>query len=332
MFTSQEIQRWPIRPLSAAGELWVVILAGGEGTRLSSLTAALHGRPLPKQFATLVGERSLLQHTLLRARSLVPWQRMVVVATAGHAPLAREQTAALGPAVVLVQPANLGTGPGMLLPLTHIRNLDAAARVLVLPSDHHVTHPTVFNGALADMAAADLDGHLALLGAEPDGPESDYGWIVPGPLLQAGPPALHAVARFSEKPAAPQAAALMRQGGLWNTFVLAGDVWAFWATIEQHLPGHAARFAALEGDLTSLAGRRALRELYPTLAPADFSRTVLAATHGLAVAKAPACGWSDWGTPRRVFDSLAGTPGLEQLRRRMRQQALSAAAEQIARA
>jgi hypothetical protein len=71
--------------------------------------------------------------------------------------------------------------------------------------------------------------------------------------------------------------------------------------------------------------------VYPDLPPADFSRSVLAATQDLAVATAPSCGWSDWGTPQRVFESLAGTPGMEQLRRRLRRQS-SLRPEQIARA
>src|SRR4051812_33913342 len=34
--------------------LWSVILAGGEGMRLRSLTRALHGEELPKQYANIV--------------------------------------------------------------------------------------------------------------------------------------------------------------------------------------------------------------------------------------------------------------------------------------
>jgi mannose-1-phosphate guanylyltransferase len=331
--TQQEITRFDLGPLAApAGQLWIVVLAGGDGTRLSGLTAALHGRPLPKQFATLVGEHSLLQQTLLRARTLAPWEHIVVVATAGHAVLAREQTAALGPAAVLVQPANLGTGPGLLLPLAHIRAVSGDARVLVLPSDHHVGQPAVFHQALAELGAGDLAGGLVLLGVEPDAPEPDYGWIVPGRRLSLGPPVLHRVDHFREKPPASLARELMQQGGLWNSFILAADVEAFWQLVERRLPEQTRRFAALGADLTSLRGRRALAQLYPGLPPADFSRSVLAATDDLAVATAPSCGWSDWGTPQRVFDSLAGTPGMEQLRRRLRRQLSSLPPEQVARA
>ena len=56
----------------------VVILAGGDGRRLAPLTRALYGTELPKQFAILSGEKSLLQTTIERALALtdttrIPW-------------------------------------------------------------------------------------------------------------------------------------------------------------------------------------------------------------------------------------------------------------------
>ena len=49
-----------------AATLWAVILAGGEGIRLQSLTQYVAGDMRPKQFARLLGGRSLLRQTLDR--------------------------------------------------------------------------------------------------------------------------------------------------------------------------------------------------------------------------------------------------------------------------
>ncbi|RLB37662.1 MAG: hypothetical protein DRH30_12810, partial [Deltaproteobacteria bacterium] len=43
------------------GETWAVVLAGGSGTRLRSLTTDAEGVVIPKQFCSLDGQRSLLQ-------------------------------------------------------------------------------------------------------------------------------------------------------------------------------------------------------------------------------------------------------------------------------
>lgn len=72
-------------------ELWAIVLAGGDGTRLAGLTVTrpLYGQARPKQYAVLFGERSLLQITLTRIAALVPARRTIVVATRGQELLAR---------------------------------------------------------------------------------------------------------------------------------------------------------------------------------------------------------------------------------------------------
>lgn len=310
------------RATEIPASLWVIVLAGGEGARLAPLTTALHGEPTPKQFAVIRGEHSLLQNTLLRARAVAPWERIVVVATRPHAERARQQSHALGPVTVLEQPANLGTGPGLLLPLQHIRRADPGARVLILPSDHHVGRPGLFEDALEDLVSPTVvDDWVVLLGIEPDWPETEFGWILPGRLLTMRPPVLRSVVRFVEKPTPTTAAELLRQKALWNSLVLTGTAESLWALAEERLPHHAQRFAAL-GKAT---GEVKVHQLYADLPAADFSRAVLARAGGrqLAVATAPPCGWSDWGTPQRVFESLAGTRDLERLQGRLRGKVLA---------
>jgi hypothetical protein len=56
---------------------------------------------------------------------------------------------------------------------------------------------------------------------------------------------------------------------------------------------------------------------------ASFSRDVLDNAGDLAVLPVDGSGWSDWGSPRRVFASLAGTPCHERLVGRIRDVALA---------
>ena len=48
-----------------------VILAGGEGSRLQSLTRTITGDDRPKQFCPLIGDRTLLDATRERIRSRI---------------------------------------------------------------------------------------------------------------------------------------------------------------------------------------------------------------------------------------------------------------------
>ena len=63
---NQERHHAIVEPKAAmsGGNVWALILAGGEGTRLSSLTTTPGGLSVPKQFCSLQGGASLLEETL----------------------------------------------------------------------------------------------------------------------------------------------------------------------------------------------------------------------------------------------------------------------------
>lgn len=290
---------------------YVVVLAGGDGQRLAPLTRALYGTDRPKQFAVLAGERSLLQTTLERAAALTEPGRIAVVVTNHHEPLARSQLAPYPGVELVVQPKNLDTGPGLLLPMVRILARAGDARVVFLPSDHHVSDPAPISHALRGAAAGVLHERIALLGVIPTGPEVEYGWIVRGSrLARTGG---FAVRRFHEKPTQAVAEELWRSGGLWNTFISTGPVRMYWELAQRLLPRHTAALERYAATIDSLGEAPALHTAYHDMPPANFSRDVLSHARALTVIPVAGSGWSDWGSPQRVFASLAGTEGHDRL-------------------
>jgi mannose-1-phosphate guanylyltransferase len=71
----------PKRPAKMAAaepdtsQVWGVILAGGEGVRLQPLTRYLYGDERPKQYARLLGPRSMLRQTVDRLTLAIPVER-----------------------------------------------------------------------------------------------------------------------------------------------------------------------------------------------------------------------------------------------------------------
>lgn len=285
----------------------VIVLAGGEGRRLASLTRALYGTDLPKQFAVIEGDRSLLQTTIARARTLTSDERISVVVTAHHEAIARRQLA-LYPAIELVvQPRNLDTGPGMLLPLARLVMRGGDGDVVFMPSDHHMTNMEPVMRALRGAMTGGLSDRLALVGVAATGPETDYGWIVGGDRLEGT--AAFAIDRFCEKPTAEVAHELWLAGGLWNTFISVGRARVFWGHARRYLTAHTHALERFAASPT----RDALEAAYREMRPANFSRDVLARSRALAVLPVSGSGWSDWGSPSRVFASLAGTESHDRL-------------------
>lgn len=295
---------------------YVVVLAGGEGNRLASLTRALYGLDLPKQFAVLSGEHSLLQTTIERAARLTSYDRISVVVTSHHEPIARKQLAPYPGVELVVQPKNLDTAAGILLPLARILTRTWNARVIFLPSDHYISAPEpmakALLGAAADLAVRD---RVAMIGVTPTGPEVEYGWIVRGKRIGTG---AYDVRRFQEKPQASVAEALWRNGGLWNTFIQTGPVHVFWELARRCLPIHAELLERYAVAIDGFDEQDALEAAYASMPAASFSRDVLAHADNLAVLQVDGSGWSDWGSPQRVFASLAGTPCHDRLVERIR--------------
>ena len=109
---------------------------------------------------------------------------------------------------------------------------------------------------------------------------------------------------FAEKPSRERADALFALGAIWNTFIFSGPARSLWRASRRALPGHVAIFEAY-ADAIGTSLERVAREIaYAWLEPASFSSAVLARTPGLVVIRADGCGWSDLGTPGRVFAVL----------------------------
>lgn len=284
-----------------SGRLWGIVLAGGDGTRLQSLTRLISGAPIPKQYCRIDGRRSLLEATLERIAPVVPRWRTLVVVNAGHLHLARHQLDALPPSNVLIQPRNLDTGPGILVSLLEVARRDSEATVVIFPSDHDIRceaafRPHVFR--MTDVIAAHPD-RIALLGARPDRPDTAYGYVIPGRRIDSFADVFD-VGAFHEKPGERVAAALVRRGALWNTFIMVGRVARLLALISDARREDVARLASLPADPIALA------PVYERLAPWNFSRDFLTNVAAqLVVARADDLDWSDWGTPEAVERTFA---------------------------
>jgi len=290
--------------MTARSATWAVVLAAGDGTRLAALTTDARGNSVPKQFCSLSGGRALIEETLQRARHVAAPAHVCTIVAQQHAPHWRRLLGSLPRANIIVQPHNRGTANGVLLSVLSILERDPLARIVFLPADHFVIDENALARALRDLVAAldhNPDG-LILIGIEPEDADPELGYIIPGRALHDGS---RSVARFIEKPAHDTARQLLSAKALWNSFIFGARGAALLGLLRTHLGASVEDMAtALARDAQSV-GRSAVAEHYEQLPVADFSRDVAQrATHLLRVIRAPACGWSDLGTPRRVAEAL----------------------------
>ena len=310
-----------VSSIAAGAAPWATVLAGGESERMQPLIRSWLGYDRPKPYCAFLGDHSMLRHTLDRVRDVVPPDRTMTVINGKHRGFLDQALSGQTPGRLFEQPVDRGTAPGVFLPVTQIMEEDPEGTVLILPSDHFVFPRERFVDHIrfASLLLDQFRDHVVLLGAAPDGPENDQGWIVPGQRKQAWAshpfvPAPFEVASFQETAPRNGTRALDHRGCLWNTMITVARVSTLWRLGWEHLPEMMRRFESLrqvvravrEGRVTRTHQESALDHVYTHLEAADFSRHLLERSASSVLAL-PMDGvhWSDWGMPERVTSTLA---------------------------
>lgn len=306
------------------GDVWALVLAGGEGRRMCPFITRWLGHERPKQYCSFYGAKSLLEHTLDRASKLVGEEQVVTVIGKGHKEFLGGESPL--PGHWMEQPDSRGTGPGVLLPLSYIRARDPEAIVVILPSDHLV-HPERRFFERVMQATELLDCHddsLVLIAAVPQGPEAEYGWIEPGRrakcVHQSSPVPPREVRQFVEKPTSSQARNCFECGHFWSTMIVLSRVKTLWSVAAQLQPEATKRFEKLSQASQAIADHHFSAEAedllmnleYADIPSFDFSRDILMPSVDRCLF-VPLDGvtWSDLGRPERilkVLDEVGFTP------------------------
>lgn len=195
--------------------LWITVLAGGVGSRFWPVSTPAR----PKQLLPLAGPRPIVEETVDRALSLVPPERVRILAGGAVADRIVEALPDLGPEALLREPMARGTAPVLVWAAHTLRARDPDAVLVSLHSDHVIEPLEGFRSVLLRAArVAREHGRLVTVGVVPDRPETGYGYLRPGDELADGdaPPAFR-VERFVEKPDRDTAQAYVEDGYLWNS-------------------------------------------------------------------------------------------------------------------
>ena len=74
--------------------LWAIVLAGGEGTRVRTFLQHLCGGSGIKQYSAILGDRSMLHCTLDRVERMISAERILIVVGSHHREEVEKQLAA----------------------------------------------------------------------------------------------------------------------------------------------------------------------------------------------------------------------------------------------
>nr|NLI49603.1 mannose-1-phosphate guanylyltransferase [Propionibacterium sp.] len=277
---------------------YVVIMAGGSGTRLWPLSR----KGTPKQLLKIVAGRSLLRLAFERAALVVPPSRIVVVTGAAYLGAVAADLPEVPSENLLGEPEGRDSLNACAWPAAVLHARDPEAVIAQVTADQLIEPADTFADVLREAFAVAEEERdvLVTLGVVPTGPHTGYGYLQRGEPLPGRPAACH-VASFTEKPDLATATAYVASGGYWWNAGL--FVWRAATFLEQVRILEPATYA----DVLLLAAEpERLGAIFPTLKRNSVDYAIMEpVAHGKGTARVVAVPlpvrWRDVGG----FENLA---------------------------
>ena len=269
-----------------------VILSGGSGSRLWPLSR----QNQPKQFLDLLGNGSLYQETVRRAKRLAGAASPVTVCSEDHRFMVGEQLQEIGQASggILLEPVARNTAPAIALAAAHVLSKDPDGLMLVMPADHLIQDEEAFKAAVEAATPLAQSGWLVTFGIRPDAPETGFGYIQSGELIGEH---AHKVRSFVEKPDLTRAQAYLEAGDYaWNSGMFAFRADRYLDELARYQPEmHSAVMRAYQSAKSDLDFIRVDKTAFAASPDDSIDYAVMEHTDRAAVVPV-SCGWSDIGS------------------------------------
>ena len=268
---------------------WVVILAGGVGSRFWPLSTPQR----PKQLLPLVNERPLLENTLSRLADVAPPERTLILTNASLVSAISAAAPSVPADNIIAEPKPAGTAAALAWAALEIEKRSGTGSTMIcVHADWAIADDEGFRQALlAAERVAIEEQALVTVGIVPTRGDPGFGYIQPGADTESG---ARAVTRFVEKPDRARAEWMLHEGYLWNSGIFAWRVGDFLAEVRASTPEVSK---ALETD-----AQRGLAAFFESVEPISVDNGVLERSARVRVVPG-SFGWDDvgtWAALRRV--------------------------------
>ncbi|MGV8845671.1 mannose-1-phosphate guanylyltransferase [Tessaracoccus sp.] len=246
---------------------YVVIMAGGSGTRLWPLSR----QGTPKQLLEIFGGKSLLRLAYERVAGMVPDAQILTCTSRTYADVVAEQLPELPGENILGEPVGRDSLNAVAWSAAVLAERDPDAIVAMVTADQIIAPVDEFQRSLGQ-AFAVVEAHpeaLVTLGVVPTSPHTGYGYLHRAEAIE-GFDGVHALAEFKEKPGLQVAERYLASGEYWwNAGMF---VWRASTLLEQLaelVPETAAKIARIVEDPALLD------EIFPTLEKTSVDYAVM---------------------------------------------------------
>ena len=210
--------------LEAGREVVVLILAGGRGERFWPRSS----KQKPKQLQEIYSQKTLLAETLERAQLLTREEHIFIGCDAHFQKAILKRHPELSKQAFIIEPQGRNTAPMIALAALELEKRFPGAIHVVMPADHYITPQVDFIKTLKKAIQTASKNFLVTLGIVPKFPNSQYGYIQAGEVIEKGKePGTRKILSFTEKPDKATAEKYLAQGDyFWNSgiFIWSGKL------------------------------------------------------------------------------------------------------------
>ncbi len=266
-----------------------LIMAGGKGTRFWPKST----EDMPKQFLSLIDDKTMIQLTYERLLKIIPNERIFVVTGEKYKGLVKEQLKNLPDRNIIVEPIGRNTAPCILLASMYIKQIYDDATIAVLPSDHAIGNNEEFCRILQmanDYVENENKKAIVTIGINPNRPETGYGYI----KYNKDNSKVIKIERFVEKPDLEKAKRYLEEGTyLWNAGMFIFNVDNMLTELEQNYSGY--EILKRLPKITDDNYKEELVKLYPECESISIDYAVIEKSQSIYVIPGD-FGWDDIGT------------------------------------
>ena len=282
--------------------MYVVIMAGGSGTRLWPKSRAAK----PKQFHNLTSSRSMLRETVGRLESSVQPDDIYVIAGKTHMSPILEQLKNIPKSNLIAEPVGRDTAPAVAVAAAILYKRDPDGVVLVTPADHYIAEEEEFLrivNVAAEVAAK--DDAAVTIGIKPTYPETGYGYIEMDGEYSNGHSEVFWVNSFKEKPDPVTAEKYVSSWRyLWNSGMFVWAVKTVLDLFEKHAPDIYEGARKIADAFGTEHEQKVLDEIYPTFRRISVDYAILEKAEKVLVVPGD-FGWSDIGSWAALLEVLS---------------------------
>ena len=191
-----------------------VILAGGSGSRFWPKSR----NHRPKQLLNIIGDKSMLQITIDRLKSIKFVEEIFIITRSDLYNLIIDEISGIAEKNIIVEPSGKNTAPAIGM-MASLFSLEDQSQIMgVFPADHLIMDQQEFEAAVSNAyKTAKAGENLVTIGIKPYYPSTAYGYIQYDEVSDKKSMNAFPVKTFAEKPHEKLAKRFLSSGDfLWN--------------------------------------------------------------------------------------------------------------------